>query len=76
MRHAIGETQRSRKIQLEYNEEHGSKRQSIRKAVNDILIEGFGRERDGATGPEQVKEPQAGADRRHPRRASTPAAPA
>jgi excinuclease ABC subunit B len=43
MRHAINETQRRRKIQLEYNEEHQINPQSIRKAVNDILIAGFGR---------------------------------
>ncbi|MFP5351589.1 MAG: excinuclease ABC subunit UvrB [Actinomycetota bacterium] len=46
MRRAINETQRRRKIQLEYNEEHGIDPQSIRKAVSDILIEGFGRKRE------------------------------
>ena len=43
MRHAINETQRRRMIQLEYNEAHGIDPQSIRKAVSDILIAGFGR---------------------------------
>jgi excinuclease ABC subunit B len=43
MRRAISETQRRRQIQLEYNAEHGIDPQSIRKAVNDILISGFGR---------------------------------
>ena len=43
MRHAINETQRRRMIQLEYNAEHQINPQSIRKAVNDILIAGFGR---------------------------------
>jgi len=43
MRHAINETQRRRMIQLEYNTEHGINPQSVRKAVNDILIAGFGR---------------------------------
>ena len=49
MQRAISETQRRRKIQLDYNERHGIDPQSIRKAVSDILIEGFGRKRDGAT---------------------------
>ncbi|HZA41421.1 MAG TPA: excinuclease ABC subunit UvrB [Actinomycetota bacterium] len=43
MRHAINETQRRRVIQLDYNEEHGINPHSVRKAVNDILIAGFGR---------------------------------
>jgi excinuclease ABC subunit B len=38
MRSAIGETQRRRKIQLEYNREHGIDPQTIRKAVTDILL--------------------------------------
>jgi excinuclease ABC subunit B len=46
MRQAINETQRRRKIQLEYNEAHGIDPQSIRKAVSDILIAGFGRRGD------------------------------
>jgi excinuclease ABC subunit B len=46
MRSAISETQRRRKIQLEYNERHGIDPQSIRKAVTDILIAGMGRRRD------------------------------
>ena len=56
MRRAINETQRRRKIQLEYNEEHGIDPQSIRKAVSDILIEGFGRKRD--TVPEKSRRRQ------------------
>jgi excinuclease ABC subunit B len=47
MKRAISETQRRRKIQLEYNAKHGIDPQSIRKAVSDILIEGLGRKRDG-----------------------------
>jgi len=43
---AINETQRRRKIQLEYNAKHGIDPQTIRKAVNDILIAGFGRKGD------------------------------
>jgi len=38
MKQAIGETQRRRKIQMEYNGEHGIDPQSIRKKVSDILI--------------------------------------
>ncbi|MDQ2650380.1 MAG: UvrB/UvrC motif-containing protein, partial [Actinomycetota bacterium] len=37
MRRAISETQRRRKVQLAYNEEHGIDPQTIRKAVTDIL---------------------------------------
>ena len=37
MRHAITETNRRRKRQLEYNEEHGIDPQTIRKKVTDIL---------------------------------------
>ena len=53
MQRAINETQRRRMIQLEYNEANGIDPQSIRKAVSDILIEGFGRKRD--TVPERSK---------------------
>ncbi len=38
MRQAISETQRRRKIQMEYNREHGIDPQSIRKKVSDILL--------------------------------------
>ena len=37
MRHAISETNRRRKMQLEYNAEHGIDPQTIRKKVTDIL---------------------------------------
>jgi excinuclease ABC subunit B len=37
MRSAIGETQRRRKLQLEYNAEHGIDPQTVRKKVTDIL---------------------------------------
>jgi excinuclease ABC subunit B len=39
MRRAISETQRRRKIQVDYNREHGIDPQSIRKKVSDILLE-------------------------------------
>jgi excinuclease ABC subunit B len=38
MKRAISETQRRRKIQMEYNAEHGIDPQSIRKEVSDILL--------------------------------------
>ena len=37
MRHAISETNRRRKKQLEYNAEHGIDPQTVRKKVTDIL---------------------------------------
>ncbi|HEX2049656.1 MAG TPA: excinuclease ABC subunit UvrB [Actinomycetota bacterium] len=43
MRRAISETQRRRKIQIEYNTAHGIDPQTVRKKVADILIEGMGR---------------------------------
>ena len=54
MRRAISETQRRRKVQLDYNATHGIDPQSIRKAVSDILIEGMGRRR-GAAVPDKSK---------------------
>jgi len=45
MKHAISETERRRRIQEDYNTEHGIDPQSIRKKVSDILLslEGDGR---------------------------------
>ena len=37
MKHAIDETNRRRKIQNEYNEEHGITPQTIKKAVRDLI---------------------------------------
>ncbi|NNK91023.1 MAG: excinuclease ABC subunit B, partial [Acidimicrobiia bacterium] len=37
MQHAINETNRRRRVQLAYNEEHGIDPQTIRKKVTDIL---------------------------------------
>jgi excinuclease ABC subunit B len=45
MRHALSETNRRRKAQLIYNEEHGIDPQTIRKGVSDILA--MVRARDG-----------------------------
>ena len=37
MKKAIGETERRRKVQMQYNEEHGITPQTIRKAVRDLI---------------------------------------
>ncbi len=37
MKRAIDETQRRRKIQIEYNRKHGIKPQTVRKTISDIL---------------------------------------
>ncbi len=37
MKRAIDETQRRRKIQMDYNEKHGIKPETIRKAITDII---------------------------------------
>ena len=38
MKRAISETQRRRKIQMEFNQEHGIDPQTIRRKVSDILL--------------------------------------
>jgi excinuclease ABC subunit B len=48
MRRAIGETQRRRRIQLEYNREHGIDPQTVRKRVSDILL---GLQAEGRSAP-------------------------
>ena len=45
MDRAISETRRRRAIQMQYNEEHGIKPQTVRKAINDIM--GFMNDADG-----------------------------
>ena len=47
MRHALSETNRRRKAQLEYNAEHGIDPQTIRKNIVDILAMVRARETDG-----------------------------
>ncbi|MFO7592064.1 MAG: excinuclease ABC subunit UvrB [Acidimicrobiia bacterium] len=47
MRHALSETNRRRKAQLEYNAEHGIDPQTIRKNIVDILAMVRAREADG-----------------------------
>jgi excinuclease ABC subunit B len=54
MRRAISETQRRRKIQLEYNREHGIDPQTIRKKVSDILLT-IQAEGQGAPKPERKR---------------------
>jgi excinuclease ABC subunit B len=60
MRTAINETQRRRMIQLDYNKQNNIDPQSIRKAVSDILIAGFGRKREGDTVPTKSKSRRRG----------------
>ena len=63
MQRAIGEVQRRRQLQLEYNEEHGIDPQTIRKAVTDILQ--FLRGGDGkAPVPDKDKRRRSAAERK------------
>ncbi len=55
MKRAISETQRRRKIQLEYNREHGIDPQTVRKRVSDILLSLEGDRLAGAPRPERRK---------------------
>jgi excinuclease ABC subunit B len=55
MKRAIDETQRRRRIQLEYNRANDIDPQTIRKAVTDILIMGVGRRATDATVPGKTK---------------------
>ena len=48
MRHAIDETNRRRKIQMQYNEEHGITPQTIKKAVRDLIS--ISKKADGNSG--------------------------
>ncbi len=55
MRRAISETNRRRKIQIEYNREHGIDPQTIRKKVSDILLALQGDPRRSALTPERSR---------------------
>ncbi|MDE0804411.1 MAG: excinuclease ABC subunit UvrB [Acidimicrobiales bacterium] len=62
MNRAIGEVQRRRQLQLEYNEEHGIDPQTIRKGVTDILS--FLRGGDGSAPiPDKDKRKRTAAER-------------
>ena len=75
MKHAISETNRRRKTQLEYNAEHGIDPQTIRKKVTDILemvrLRDGGRHRRRA-GAWPGPEPAAERGVRRPARRSPP----
>ncbi len=62
MQRAISETNRRRKLQQEYNAEHGIDPQTIRKAVTDILE--YLRPSQGAPLPEKERRRETEADRR------------
>ena len=64
MRHAISETNRRRKRQLDYNAEHGIDPQTIRKKVTDILemvrLRDIGRRRRRRAGRGRSRQQQRG----------------
>jgi len=55
MKHAISETNRRRKIQMEYNEEHGIDPQTIRRKVSDILLSLQGQQGRSAPTPSRQR---------------------
>ncbi|MDQ4005190.1 MAG: excinuclease ABC subunit UvrB, partial [Actinomycetota bacterium] len=66
MKRAISETQRRRKIQIEYNREHGIDPQTVRKKVSDILLS-LQAEDLGAAKPERRRRGRRRAEPELPR---------
>ena len=62
MKRAISETNRRRKIQIEYNREHGIDPQTIRKKVSDILLALQGDPSRSALTPERSRRRRARSD--------------
>ncbi|TMK96242.1 MAG: excinuclease ABC subunit UvrB [Actinobacteria bacterium] len=62
MKRAISETNRRRKIQMEYNREHGIDPQTIRKKVSDILLALQGDPSRSALTPERSRRRRARSD--------------
>jgi excinuclease ABC subunit B len=62
MKRAISETNRRRKIQIEYNREHGIDPQTIRKKVSDILLALQGDPSRSALTPERTRRRRARSD--------------
>src|SRR2546422_2397725 len=60
MKRAISETNRRRKIQIEYNREHGIDPQTIRKKVSDILLALQGEPGRSALTPDRAKRRRGG----------------
>ena len=59
MESAINETERRRKIQLEYNEKHGIKPKTIIKDVRDVIKISSKSETDGKTSKQKQKQMSA-----------------